>query len=102
MSLKSLLILRAIRGKLPLWMYGIIGKKIARKLEGVMGEDIKQKPWYLSKAKIAAIVTVLVGAVEPISRAFGYPVEIPSYVIEVLIGIGIYGVRDAIKIPSKP
>lgn len=55
------------------------------------------KPWYKSKAKLAAIVTVLVGAIQPISTAFGHPITVPDFVIQLLIGLGIYGVRDAIK-----
>ncbi len=55
------------------------------------------KPWYKSKAKIAAVVTVIVGAIQPLSTAFGHPIVIPNWVIEALIGLGIYGVRDAIS-----
>lgn len=59
---------------------------------------VDSKPWYKSKAKLAAIVTVLVGAVQPISTAFGHPVVVPQFVIELLIGLGIYGIRDSIKV----
>ena len=60
------------------------------------------KPWYKSKAKVAAIVMAVVSAIQPISTAFGHPVQVPLWVIEVLTGLGIYGVRDAIgKLPQQ-
>lgn len=55
------------------------------------------KPWFKSKAKLSAILTVIVGAIEPLSEALGHPIKIPSWIIQGLIGLGIYGVRDAIK-----
>lgn len=54
------------------------------------------KPWYKSKAKIAAIVMTIVSAIQPISTAFGHPMQVPLWVIEILTGLGIYGVRDAV------
>ena len=66
--------------------------------ELISGEvNVAPKPWYLSKAKLAAIVTVIVGAIQPISSAFGHPIVVPQFVIELLIGLGVYGIRDAIK-----
>lgn len=62
-----------------------------------MGEaNVEVKPWYKSKAKWAAIVMAIVGCVQPVSAAFGHPVQVPLWVIEFLTGLGIYGVRDAI------
>ena len=61
---------------------------------------IADKPWYKSKAKLAAIVTALVACVQPVSTALGHPYQVPLWVIELLTGIGIYGVRDAIKPPQ--
>ena len=100
MSLKSKFLEWFIMGKFPNWIYKLAGKKIADKLglqEEVMGEETTEKPWYKSKAKIAAIVTVIIGAVQPISAAFGHPIQVPDFIIQLLIGLGIYGVRDAIK-----
>ena len=54
------------------------------------------KPFWQSKAVIAAVVTVIVGAIQPISTALGHPIVIPEWVIQVLAGIGIYGIRDAV------
>lgn len=62
-----------------------------------MEEEQISKPWYTSKGKIAAIVTVLVGAIQPVSTAFGHPIEVPDFIIQVLVGLGLYGIRDAIK-----
>ena len=104
MSFKSWIAKKALTGKLPNWVYRLAGKKIAKKigLEDSMSKEtnagtVAPKPWYLSKAKLAAIVTVVVSAVGPISTAFGKPITIPAWVIEVLIGLGIYGIRDSIK-----
>lgn len=58
---------------------------------------VDSKPWYKSKAKIAAILGVLIAAVQPISTAFGHPFIVPNWILELLAGIGLYGVRDAIK-----
>ena len=55
---------------------------------------IKSK--WKSKAFIAAAVTVIVGAVQPISTALGHPIEVPNWILEVLAGLGLYGIRDAI------
>jgi len=57
----------------------------------------EKKPWYKSKAKLAAIVMAIVACVQPVSTAFGHPVQVPLWVIEFLTGLGLYGVRDAIK-----
>ena len=66
-----------------------------------MGDEIAVKPpWYKSKAKWAAIVMAVVACVQPVSTAFGHPVQVPLWVIEFLTGLGIYGVRDAINKPA--
>jgi len=54
------------------------------------------KPLWQSKAVIAAVVTVIVGAIQPISSALGHPVVVPNWVLEVLAGLGVYGIRDAV------
>lgn len=54
-----------------------------------------------SKTVWAAIITVLVGAVGPVSTALGHPVDVPDFVIQVLIGLGLYGIRDAVGKNSK-
>lgn len=100
MSLKTWALEKALKGKLPKWVYRFVGRRIADKigLEDNMEEtEKKSPPWYKSKAKVAAIVTVLVGAVQPISTAFGHPIVVPDFVIQLLIGLGIYGIRDSIK-----
>ncbi len=60
-------------------------------------DPVEKKPWFKSKAKLAAIITAVVASIQPISTAFGHPYQVPLWVIELLTGIGIYGVRDAIN-----
>lgn len=63
-----------------------------------MGTDeIETKKWWQSKAVWAAILTSIVGAIQPVSAAFGHPIAVPLWIIEVLTGMGIYGIRTADK-----
>lgn len=105
MGLKSWIAKKAVTGKLPLWVYRLVGRRVAKvlKLEEKMGDQIEvvNKPWYKSKAKWAGILAGLFAAVQPISTAFGHPIQIPLWVYELLAGLGIYGVRDAIKPVEK-
>ncbi len=57
------------------------------------GPSLPSKPWYQSKAVWAAIVTATLGAIQPVSAAFGHPIAVPLWIIEVLSGLGIYGIR---------
>lgn len=99
MALKKWLIGLFFSGKLPLWVYRMIGKKLAKKLnfEGdIMPEEtIKSKPWYQSKAVWSAIIMAFVGGIQPISAALNHPIAIPLWIIEVLTGLGLYGIRTA-------
>ncbi len=82
-----------------MWAYRFIGRRLAKILkleEKEMIDETVNKPWYKSKAKIAAVVMAVVSAIQPVSTAFGHPVQVPLWVIEILTGLGIYGVRDAI------
>lgn len=56
---------------------------------------VPTKPWYQSKTIWAAIVTALVGIIQPISAAFGHPMSMPLWVVELLTGLGLYGLRTA-------
>lgn len=61
-----------------------------------MGEEQAQgKSRWKSRTVWIAIITVIVGAVKPISEALGHPIEVPNYVIEVLIGLGLYTARTS-------
>jgi hypothetical protein len=71
-----------------------IGRNIAKKIEST-GGNMESKPKWQSKAFVAAVVMVLVNAVEPVSTALGHPIKVPAWVNEILIGMGIYGIRDA-------
>lgn len=99
MGLKTWLAEKAIQGKLPMWTYRLAGKMLAKKLD--LKENIQMatdtKAWYKSKAVWAAILTATVGAIQPVSAAFGHPIAVPLWIIEVLTGLGIYGVRTGDK-----
>ena len=82
------------------WIYRLIGKEAAKKLEleGNMTdtpEMLGEKHWYKSKAIWSAILGCALGAVQPISTAFGHPVTVPNWVFEVLAGMGLYALRTA-------
>lgn len=87
---------------MPNWILRLIGRRIATKLE--LEETMDDKPkvtnstvWWKSKAKISALITILVAAIHPIAVAWGHPeIVVPNWFIEMLIGMGIYGIRDAI------
>jgi hypothetical protein len=48
-------------------------------------------------AKWAAIALVIVGSIQPISRLFGFPIQAPLWMVEVLLGLGLYGVITALN-----
>lgn len=81
------------------WIARLIGKDIANKigLEDIKMTDttIDTKPWFKSKTIWAAIVTGILGALGPISTAFGHPVVVPQWILDVLIGMGIYTARTS-------
>lgn len=97
MSLKAWIIEKAIEGKLPNWIYRIAGKKIAQKINIQEGNAMDTKKWFQSKAVWTAILGVLLGAVQPISSAFGHPIVVPAWVLEVLAGMGVYSLRTGDK-----
>jgi len=79
------------------WIFKLIGKNVASKLKL---EDNNMAytstiAWYKSRAIWTAIVTVIIGAVGPISTAFGHPVVIPPWILSLLTGVGIYTTRTA-------
>jgi hypothetical protein len=75
------------------WINRLIGKKIASKLE--LTEGTVDKQWYKSKTIWAAVITAIIGVIQPVSSAFGHPIVIPQWVLDVLIGMGLYGLRTA-------
>lgn len=97
MSIKAWFILKAIKGELPLWMYRPIGQQIKKKLEeesmDVINPTVDSKPWYRSRTVWISIVGVILGAVQPVSTAFGHPITVPTYIYEVLAGMGLYTLR---------
>jgi len=72
----------------PGWLLRLVGKKM------VDGELEKVG---VSKAKLTAVVYILIQAVQVLGPAFGHPVNIPPEVFRVLEALGLWAVRDAIK-----
>ena len=98
MSVKGWIGKKFLEGKLPLWMYRLAGKIAASKIklkEINMADPVESKKWFLSKTIWAAIIGVILGAVTPISTAFGHPIVVPSWVFEILAGLGLYSLRTA-------
>ncbi len=75
----------------------IIGRKIVKKLDLQEASQMEKKPIWKSKAVWSAVLMALVGAVQPISSALGHPVTVPNWIVEVLAGFGIYGIRAGDK-----
>lgn len=75
------------------WIYRLIGKKVSTKLGLQEDSKMDTKTWYKSKTIWTAILTAVIGAIQPVSTAFGHPVVIPQWVLEVLIGMGLYSLR---------
>jgi len=71
------------------WIKNIIAKLI--------GKNLADGTSSVSKAKLTAIVYVIIIGIQEISKAYGHPVEIPSYVFRLLEGAGLWTIRDAIK-----
>lgn len=95
-KLKAWAILKFLKGQLPLWVYRPAGKRIAKKLEELMENQPEQTtsvPKWKSRTFWISIITALIAAVKPVSESLGHPVEVPQYVIEVLIGMGLYTAR---------
>lgn len=96
MGLKAWLIQKAVTGVLPLWMYRLIGKRIAKILKWGenMGDSSMKSKWQ-SKTVWAAIITAILGGIQPVSAALGHPIAVPLWIIEVLAGLGLYSLRTA-------
>ena len=60
------------------------------------GDMDGSKPKWKSKAFVSAVLMAIVGGIEPISTALGHPIIVPPWIIQALIGLGIYGIRDAV------
>jgi len=77
------------------WVYKLAGKEAAKKLG--LEDTMDTKKWYKSKTIWTAIISVLIGAIQPISTAFGHPIVIPDWIISLLVGMGLYTARTAEK-----
>lgn len=103
MSLKTWGIGLFLKGKLPMWVYRLIGKQIAKKIKLVEEDNMADTdttvspPWYRKKTSWIAILGAILGAVQPVSAALGHPIVIPAWVFEVLAGLGLYTLRSAVS-----
>ncbi len=75
----------------------IIARRIINKIGLQEGTAMETKKWWQSKTLWAAITFVAISGIEAISAAAGHPVTVPPFVKEVLIGLGLYGLRTAEK-----
>ena len=69
-------------------IYKLVGKKVG---EGTNQIDA------LSKAKLTAVIGVILTAIPPLSAAWGHPIIIPDYIYKILAAAGLWSVRDAIQ-----
>lgn len=98
MSLKSWIITKALKGKLPGWAYRLAGRKLAKAMnmeDGMAEEKDVTIPKWKSKTVWVAVIGVVLGAIQPISTSLGHPIVIPNWVYEVLAGFGLYSLRTA-------
>ena len=70
------------------WIKGLVAKLVGKKV----GDQT-----VISKAKLTAVVYVVVTSVQELSKAWGHPVEIPPVIFQFLGAAGLWSVRDAIK-----
>ena len=72
------------------WIKGLIAK--------VAGKKLADGTSVVSKAKLAAVVAVIMTGIQVIPPAFGYePIYIPDWIYKLLASAGLWAVRDAIK-----
>lgn len=76
-------------------------KKLAGWLIGRKVVDATGQLDPYSKAKITALIGIILPTVEPISKALGHPIIIPPFVYKILAGAGLWAVRDALP-PAPP
>jgi len=74
--------------QIPSWLLRLVGKKMV---------DGQLEKVGFSKAKLTAVVYILVQIAQVALPAFGVDVKIPPEVFRVLEGLGLWAVRDAIK-----
>lgn len=76
------------------WIKNLFMKLVGKKLSDGLEKS------GISKAKLTAIVAVLVIAIEKLGPAFGHPVVIPPEVFKFLEAVGLWSLRDALD--NKP
>ena len=95
-----------LKDRLTAWMIEGAIRKDGLRRKMVLAEARKEidkimdgKSKWKSKAVWAAIVGVILGAVQPVSAVMGHPIEIPAWVYQVLGAFGLYAVRDGMGKP---
>ena len=82
---------------LKTFLMKIILRRTIEKLNLQEGTVMETKKWFKSKTLWCALVTSILGAVQPMSTALGHPISIPPWVLEVLGGLGLWGLRTGDK-----
>lgn len=82
------------------WIKNLFIKIVGKNLQTTIDGDLVK--WGISKAKLAFILSGLVGAAPEIAKAFGYtiPPEILSMAYKLLVAVGLWATRDAIQNPA--
>jgi hypothetical protein len=80
------------------WIKGLIAKLIGKNIKNTVDGELEK--FHISKAKIVAILGVILPAIGPLSEALGHPVTVPDYVYKVLAGLGLWALRDATSTPT--
>lgn len=73
------------------WLKKMIVKVFGKKII----EDGIEKSG-ISKTKLTAIVFILITGIEQASAAWGHPIVIPAQIKELLAGVGLWTLRDAL------
>lgn len=77
------------------WIKGLFMKLVGKKVSAGLEKS------GISKAKLTAIVAVLVMAIDKLSGpVFGHPIVIPPEVFKFLEAVGLWSLRDALD--NKP
>lgn len=69
------------------WINNIVAKLLGKQVGDKIG---------LSKAKLTAVIFVIIIGTQEISKAFGHPIIVPEWMINFLKAAGLWAIRDAI------
>jgi hypothetical protein len=66
----------------------------------LLGKKLKSRTAHISeisRTKLIAVIGVVIIAIENLSEAWGFPIQIPPELYQILAAGGLYTLRDAIK-----